>query len=125
MKKIVIVLILIVGLNSCGSSDDPQVDLIIGKWGKSTSIDVNGVFTTLDPANVNNQIVLNADGTFVFLETNGLSGTWVNLGKGNYKLENKTTVIPFSATYKVEFTSASQMKWMLANTPTLIWTKLD
>jgi hypothetical protein len=125
MKNVVLLMIIVFGIVGCGKSDDPQQELIVGTWGKSTSIGTDGVFSTLDHTNVNNQIILKADGTFVFLEANGLSGTWVNLGKGNYKLENKSTVIPFSATYKVEFTSAIQMKWTLVNTPTLIWTKLN
>lgn len=125
MKKIILMLVVIIGLNSCGGSEDTQLDLILGKWGKLSIIE-NGVLTNLDPNVINNQIVLNQDGTLVFLGSNGSSGTWVNQGKGNYKIENIQNGITFSVIYKVEFTSATQMKWSNATSAqTLFWSKLN
>lgn len=125
MRKIVVMFVLIFGLVSCSNDDTVQQDLIIGKWGKMSIID-NGVLSALDPNLLNNQIILNQDGTLVFLGSSGSSGTWVNLGKGNYKIENVQNGITFSVTYKIEFTSATQMKWSnSSSTQVLFWSKLN
>jgi len=109
MKKWRYILLLTLTLAACSTDDSMQPDLIIGKWGKMSVID-NGVLTTLDPQVASNQIMLNQDGSLLFLGSGGSSGNWVHMGKGTYKIENVQNGITFSVLYKVDFTSPTQMK---------------
>lgn len=126
MKKVMLFLMVIIASVACSDNDDTDKrDLVIGTWGKISIIE-SGVITTLDKSNPNNQIVINENGTLNFLGTNTSAGTWMNLGKGNYKIENIVNGITFSTNYKIEFTSASQMKWSNSTSVQIIyWDKLN